>query len=168
MSFSNNICLGFILVALSGCGSSDTNASFEDTKQDNVGKKIFELNLVDQQISDQGGIAKILKSKNYCNLNVELLSSYGKEIYDFKFKNSELNRTNHYIYQYSNGIINYGTEDDDELQDLMAKPSKKTTNSNEMELVKKETVIGSQNKDLNQEFKYYINMIPIDVISKCK
>lgn len=164
----NNLLLGCVLLTIFGCAPSDINASPEGIKSINVDKKIMEINLVDKQISDQGGVAKLSKNKSSCTLNVELLSSYNKEIYDFNFKNSELNTTSHYIYKYTNGIISSGTEDDKELQDLMAKTNEKTTEINEMELTKKETVVGNKNKNINKEFKYYLNLFPSDVISKCK
>ncbi|WP_445114655.1 hypothetical protein [Acinetobacter sp. WZC-1] len=166
--FFNNFFLGCILLTLFGCGSSDIKASPESDKSSRANEKIFELNLVDKQISDQGGVAKIFKNTHSCKLSVELFSSYGKETYDFNFKSSKLKTTNHSTYKYVNGIVSYGTEDDKELQELMAEPKEKTTELNEMELIKEEKVVGNKNKKIAEEFQYYLSQFPTDVILKCE
>lgn len=48
-------------LTLFGCGSSEISRSAEVDQNTIADEKIFELNLVDLQLSDQGGIAKLSK-----------------------------------------------------------------------------------------------------------
>lgn len=108
------------------------------------------------------------QKNNFCRLHVELLSSYGKEVYNFKFSLLSLVETNHFIYKYEGGIVDYRTAEDKELTELMAEYKDEHVISNELQLINKETVLGHKNIDINKNFEFYLNLFPNDAVLKCR
>ena len=170
MLFFKNICfLGILALASIGCGSSNTDTASKENLFKSESKKIYEFNLTDQQISSQGGILELYQNNGLCTLRTELFSDYGKEIYDFEFKKFNLKKITHYRYKYVNGILNYGMDDDRELQELMVDTDEKILEKNELELISKSVKKGDSDKELLNDFRYYLGFIPQkNVLKNCQ
>lgn len=165
MLFKKNIYfLGILALASIGCSSSNTASKENLSKSES--KKIYELNLTDQQISSQGGVLELYQNNGLCTLRIELLSDYGKETYDFEFKTFNLKKTIYHKYKYVNGILNYGTDDDRELQELMVDTDKKILEKNDLELITKNVKKGDSDKELLNNFRYYLDFIPQKIVLK--
>lgn len=167
MIFLKRICFLGILALLSiGCSSSNTDTTSKENLSKMESKKIYELNLTDQQVSSQGGIVELYQNNGLCTLRTELLSDYDKETYDFEFKKFNLKKTIYHKYKYINGILDYETDDDRELQELIVDTDQKNLEKNDLELIIKSVKQGNSDKKLINDFRHYLNFIPQEIVLK--
>lgn len=68
-------------------------------------KKIFELNLTNEEISAEGGEVELYEYKDYCILLLNLYGESGWDKYSFKFKRNYLIKTTYLKYRYKNGLL---------------------------------------------------------------
>lgn len=124
---------------------------------------IFSLDLTDEGISSEGGGIELHKEGKFCLLLLNVYEESGQEKYRFKFKKNNLIETSYFKYRYPNGLL----VNDDDLKDLIAHDENANPNSkDEMELVKKDLVIGQKNKEILQKFFLYKQKVPNDLLNK--
>ncbi len=146
----NLFLLTFIL--LTGC-----NLSAKTTLSS---KKIFELDLTDQEISEEGGGIELVKQGDSCLLILSIYGENGQEKYKFNFKKNNLLSINYLKYRYKNGLIVV----DDDLRDLIADNQEKVSDA-DMELVLNKSFIGYENRNMTKKFNVYKRKIPQKVLN---
>ncbi|WP_086213880.1 hypothetical protein [Acinetobacter sp. ANC 3813] len=146
----NFLLLTFIL--LTGC-----NLSAETTLSS---KKVFELDLTDQGISEEGGGIELVKHVDGCLLILSIYREAGQEKYKFNFKKNKLLSTDYLKYRYKNGLI----VADDDLRDLIADYQEKNSNA-DMNLVLNKSFTGNENKNITKKFKIYKRKVPQKVLN---
>lgn len=127
-------------------------------------KKIFELDLTNENISPEGAGIEVYKNKKNCTLKLELYGTSGQEKYSFIFKENKLIKTSYLKYRYKYGLLVV----DDDLKDLIADAGQ-SKSSNDMDLIKNKVFLGKTNTYVTKNFDIYIKKVPKKVlISNCK
>ena len=123
-------------------------------------KKVFELDLTDQGISNEGSGIELITHGESCLLILNIYRDSDQEKYKFNFKKNNLLSTDYLKYRYKNGLVIV----DDDLRELIADYQEKTSDA-EMDLVFNKSFTGNENKNITKKFKVYKRKIPKEVLN---
>lgn len=155
---NNRIIKSFLLllIFLSGCNISVDNNPIISSK------KIYEKELIDKNLSLEGGSIELYSNELFCNMVVSIYGETGQEKYNFKFKYNSLLETQYQIYGYQNGIL----VPNDDIKDLIDKSNKENSDRNDPILRKDIKIIGQLDPDISKRFVFYKDLIPDELIEK--
>lgn len=123
-------------------------------------KEVFELDLTDQGISEEGGGIELVTHGDSCLLILNIYRESDQEKYIFNFKKNKLLSADYLKYRYKNGLVIV----DDDLRELIADYQDKTSDA-DMDLVINKSFTGNENKNITKIFKLYKRKIPQKILN---